>query len=120
MLTAQKLQEIMSGEGPVVNAVVLRQNGTTEAVEIDFTPSKNHLAQVMNGRLAIIGEFPVIRVVAMVHSFYHSGAHKSQHVGLTCTRRSALNRRNRSRRTRIRCFSPLTKKLTLATLSWSR
>jgi len=65
LLDQAQIAKIMSTEGPVVSVVFLRQGGTMEAMEIDMSPSKNVLAQMLQGPLTFIGEFLGLNTVAM-------------------------------------------------------
>ena len=59
------MKEIMSLEGPVVDVVVLRQDGQCETVRADMTPSKNPVNSLLNGQATFIGQFEKLEVAIM-------------------------------------------------------
>jgi hypothetical protein len=64
--------------GPVVSVVFLRSNGNMEQRTVDMSTSKNELARMLEGQLTLIGEFPILRTVAMKRKDA-AGLKRSQH-----------------------------------------
>jgi len=51
------LTEILKSEGPKVQAVLLKADGTTAGVTLDTTPSASHAAQILGGPITFLGQY---------------------------------------------------------------
>ena len=79
-MSAEMLSEMMSSEGPIVKAVVLRAGGALEELQFDSTPAKNEAAQILGGSATFVGQFPSINVVVMTRREPAADAVVSQHI----------------------------------------
>ena len=64
-MSAEMLSEMLSSEGPVVKAVVLRATGEAEELSFDSTPAKNEAAKILGGSATFVGQFPAVNVIVM-------------------------------------------------------
>jgi len=56
-MTGDKIKELLSAEGPTVQAVLLKTDGSAQQVAYDSTPSRNHVADILGAPPSIIGQY---------------------------------------------------------------
>jgi hypothetical protein len=64
-MSAEMLSEMLSSEGPIVKAVVLRATGEAEELSFDSTPAKNEASMILGGSATFVGQFPAVNVIVM-------------------------------------------------------
>lgn len=57
------IQKLMECEGPIVSCVLLKADGTIEAVEIDMTPRLRKVQEMFSGEITLLGQWEDIQVV---------------------------------------------------------
>eukprot|EP01084_Bolivina_argentea_P089519 161526_1 len=65
MVVVPDIAKIMSTEGPIIKAVVLKANGEIEEVTIDMTPSKFAVNEMLGGTPTFVGQYVKIGAVVM-------------------------------------------------------
>eukprot|EP00939_MAST-03C_sp_MAST-3C-sp1_P000101 g101.t1 len=57
------ITKIMNSDGPVCKCVVLRTDGTAEEVDVDMTPKKQNVTNMLGGRTSFVGQWDDIGVI---------------------------------------------------------
>ncbi|OQR93642.1 hypothetical protein THRCLA_08395 [Thraustotheca clavata] len=73
---------VMSAEGPIVKCVLLKQDGTSKEIDIDFTPSKQVVQNLLGGDHTFVGQYEDIEVMIMCnpeHQEVESGVELTKH-----------------------------------------
>ena len=71
MINMADIQKIMDESGPVVNTVLIQpptaegQKESIEQIELDMTPSKNKIVELMGGSVTILGQYNDIETVVL-------------------------------------------------------
>lgn len=59
------IQKIIESSGPIVNCVMLRADGSIEAVDVDMTPSQRRCQELLGGELTFLGQWEDLQVVLL-------------------------------------------------------
>ncbi|ETV93162.1 hypothetical protein, variant [Aphanomyces invadans] len=65
LLQGVNIQAIMNAEGPVVQCVLLKADGTMEQVTVDMTPQKQEVKALLGGACHFLGQYEDIEVFLM-------------------------------------------------------
>ena len=57
-MDAAALTALMAQDGPVVQCVLLKADGTKAAVKVDMTPKANAIVGVIGGVATVVGALP--------------------------------------------------------------
>ncbi|OQR93285.1 hypothetical protein ACHHYP_02727 [Achlya hypogyna] len=76
------IEGVMNAEGPIVKCVLLKQGGTKEEIDVDFTPSKQAVAALLGGDQTFVGQYEDLQVMLMCnpeHQEEDSGVELTKH-----------------------------------------
>ena len=65
-LTAEGINKMLSGAGPMVKGIMISTAGKLSSVELDMTPKANAPAKVLGGDATILGQYAEIDAILMV------------------------------------------------------
>ena len=65
-LTAEGINKMMSGAGPMVKGIMISTAGKLSSIELDMTPKANAPAKVLGGDATILGQYAEIDAILMV------------------------------------------------------
>lgn len=78
-MDASILNAVMSAEGPVVQCVILRSDGTSEEQTVDMTPRLNKPGEILGGAVTFVGQYPEHEIVLMMRKDAPEGTPINKH-----------------------------------------
>ena len=75
------IQSLMECKGPVVSCVLLKADGSIEALDVDMTPSLGKCQEVLGGELTFLGQWEDLQVILLIskEQTSKSGLEKNKH-----------------------------------------